>query len=164
MDLASDAVKQVRTSEGPAYWISDTLITCKALSEFTGGRYSLFEVWDAPGSGPLMHAHYREDEAYYILEGEYEIRYQDAPSLRVGPGDYVYVPKGTFHEYRSLGKERGRQLVLTSPGGMEHFFAELGQLAMDRINPPPPPVDPPDLDRILAIGRKYEIEMIPPSS
>jgi quercetin dioxygenase-like cupin family protein len=140
----TEGIRAVGTGEGPAYWeMGESLVTCKATSEETEGRYSLFEVLDAPRSGPPMHLHRHEDEAYYILEGVYEIYRPDAAPLRVTPGGYVYVARGTVHTYKCVGPDRGRMLVVSTPGGLERFFAELGEPALDRehgievVGPPP---------------------------
>src|SRR4028118_1386629 len=53
-------------------WVFGELVVCKTKSEQTGGAYSLFEVVTQPGSGPPPHVQHREDESFYVLEGEYE--------------------------------------------------------------------------------------------
>src|SRR4028118_1139985 len=66
-------VAHVRPAEGiRSLWVFDELVTCKVTSDQTGGAYSLFEVTTQPGEGPPPHVHHREDEAFYVLEGEYE--------------------------------------------------------------------------------------------
>jgi hypothetical protein len=76
-----------------------------------------------------MHRHLQEDEAFYILEGEYEIYSQDGLITHAGPGTYVLVHQGTIQGYRCAGPGPGRMLVIGSPGGIERFFAELDHLA-----------------------------------
>ncbi len=100
-------------------------------------------------------------EAYYILEGAYEIHYPDAAPLRIEPGAYVYVPRGTNHTYKCVGADRGRMLVVSTPGGLERFFADLGELALDRSRPPAPS-GPPDIGRMVAIAAKHGIEVTGP--
>jgi quercetin dioxygenase-like cupin family protein len=142
--------------------MGESLVTCKASSEETGGQYALFEVWDAPHSGPPLHVHRREDESYYILEGDYEIHLPDAAEpLRAGAGAYIAVARGTVHTYVCAGPGRGRMLVLATPGGLERFFAELGEPAVDREHPPAP-AGPPDVGRMVAIANKYGIEIVGP--
>ena len=48
-------------------------ITFKATAEGAGGAYSLLEVVVA-GNGPTQHIHKSEEEAFYILEGEVNIK------------------------------------------------------------------------------------------
>jgi mannose-6-phosphate isomerase-like protein (cupin superfamily) len=45
-------------------------LTYKVPSQRTGGAYSLFEVATHPGAGPPPHVQHREDESFYVLEGE----------------------------------------------------------------------------------------------
>jgi mannose-6-phosphate isomerase-like protein (cupin superfamily) len=47
--------------------------TYKATSADTDGKYALTEGVVPPHHGAPAHIHHREDEAFYILEGEFEI-------------------------------------------------------------------------------------------
>jgi quercetin dioxygenase-like cupin family protein len=53
-------------------WVLGEFVTYKVPSQQTGGAYALFEVTTQPGSGPPPHVNHREDEAFYVLEGDYE--------------------------------------------------------------------------------------------
>jgi hypothetical protein len=52
-------------------------------------------------------------------------------------------------------------LVMSTPGGLERFFAELGEPALDREQPPAPS-GPPDFGRMLAIAHKHGIDIVGP--
>ena len=52
-------------------------------------------------------------------------------------------------------------LVLSPAAEMEGFFQEAGLPVEDPAHPPTPP--PPDLERFLAISRKYHIENLLPT-
>ena len=41
-----------------------------ATGEDTNGKYALFEALVPPGGGPPPHVHSREEEGFYVLEGE----------------------------------------------------------------------------------------------
>ena len=41
-----------------------------ATSEETNGKYTLWEAIVPPGGGPPPHVHSREEEGFYVLEGE----------------------------------------------------------------------------------------------
>ena len=41
-----------------------------ATGEDTNGKYALIEALVGPGGGPPPHVHSREEEGFYILEGE----------------------------------------------------------------------------------------------
>ena len=59
--------------EGKAIQVPGHPITYKATKEDTGGAYSLLEVVVA-GEGPPQHIHKAEEEAFYVLEGEVNIK------------------------------------------------------------------------------------------
>src|SRR4028118_2078659 len=110
-------------------WVFGELVVCKTKSEQTGGAYSLFEVVTQPGSGPPPHVQHREDEAFYVLEGEYEFLV-DGNTLRAGSGSLVYVPKGALHAHRNVGEVLGRMLTTHTPGDLyELFFENAGRPA-----------------------------------
>ena len=108
-------------------WVFGELVTYKIPSQQTGGAYSLFEITAQPGVGPPPHVQHREDESFYVLEGEYEFSIGE-DVLRVGAGSLIYVPKGTLHAHKNVGEGVGRMLVSQTPGGLyERFFEEAGK-------------------------------------
>ena len=141
-------------------WVFAELVVCKTRSEQTGGAYSLFEVVTQPGDGSPSHVQHREDESFYVLEGEYEFLVEGR-ILRAGSGALVYVSRGNLHTHRNVGEAVGRMLVSQTPGGMhERFFEEIGEPAMDNSRPSVP-ADQPDMERIIAIATEYGIEIQP---
>ena len=105
----------------------EVTIVVRATGETTGGAYTLLEEVD-PLDTPL-HVHANEDELFYILEGEHVIRCGDEEH-RVGPGGFVFCPRGVPHSQRRVVPRVGRELVVLSPPGLEGFFRELA--AADR--------------------------------
>ena len=136
-------------------WVLGELLTFKIPSRQTGGAYSLFEVTTQPGAGPPPHVQHREDEAFFVLEGEYEFL-SGKETLRVGAGSLIYVPKGTLHAHRNIGEGVGRMLATQTPGGLyEHFFEEVGEAGPLAFE------DQPDVGRIVEVAAEHGIE-IPP--
>jgi quercetin dioxygenase-like cupin family protein len=139
-------------------WVFDELVTHKIPSHRTGGAYALFEVATQPGAGPPPHVHHREDESFYVLEGEFEFLI-GGETLRVRAGSLLYVPKGTFHAHRGVGDGMGRMLLTQTPGGLyERFFEEVGKPAEDggrRFVLE----DQPDVKRIVEIAAERGIEI-----
>ena len=138
------------------------MVTCKTRSEQTGGAYSLFEVSMHPGGGPLPHIHHREDESFYVLQGEFEFVVDDS-ALRAGAGSLIYLPKGTLHAHKNIGEGVGRMLESQTPGGLcEHYFEEVGK-AVDDETRPLAFEDQPDMGRIVEVAAEYGIEIPPPT-
>jgi mannose-6-phosphate isomerase-like protein (cupin superfamily) len=73
-------------------WVVDELMTFKASGEDTGGAYALTDSVVPPGGGPPPHIHHREDEAFWVLEGELEVMVGRVPSGRA-PARSSICPK-----------------------------------------------------------------------
>jgi mannose-6-phosphate isomerase-like protein (cupin superfamily) len=153
------SVKVLSGGEGRSLWFAADLYTAKAVSEDTDGAFTLFELTAAPQFGPPPHIHHREDEVYYVLEGEFEFLDNDR-AFTAGAGSFVYLPKGRLHMHRNAGDTPAKALVLNTPAGLEEFIEEGGQPATDPSSPPPPEAQ--DLERLVAIAPKYGIEVPPP--
>jgi quercetin dioxygenase-like cupin family protein len=67
------------------------LITFKAVGEETGGEYSVFEQTVPPRAEMPPHIHHRESEAFYALEGEFDLL-TGGQATRAGAGEFVLVP------------------------------------------------------------------------
>jgi mannose-6-phosphate isomerase-like protein (cupin superfamily) len=137
------------------------LLTLKVSSEQTGGAYSLFELTVAPEGGEGPHIQHREDECFYVLEGEFVFVVEDA-EIEAGPGSLIYVPKGKLHAFENAGETTGRLLVSQTPGGVyEGFVEEVGEPATGEAAPPGAE-QPPDAERLVVIGAEYGIETVSP--
>jgi mannose-6-phosphate isomerase-like protein (cupin superfamily) len=144
-----------------AVWLLGMLIKFKAVAEETGGEYSLFEATVPPQVGAPPHIHHQEPEAFYVLEGVFEIIKGDGV-VRASAGDCVHVPKGVAHGFMNVGQEPARLLAILTPGGWhEQLFAALGEPAKTETLPPPP-AGPPDAQRMAETARRYGTEFLPP--
>ena len=124
-------VAHVPPGEGKTLRVLGELVTYKVISDQTGGAYWLFEVASQPGTGAPPHVQHRQDEAFYVLEGDYEFLIEDR-TLRMPAGSLLYVPKGNLLVYKNVGESMGRMLVSQTPGGLhERFFEEVGLPATD---------------------------------
>lgn len=152
--------RQSVIAEGSCWWFATDLHIFKAVSETTNGAFTLTELTARPDFVPPPHIHHREDEAFYILEGQFEFSY-DGRTFIAGPGSFVFLAKGRIHKHGATGGAPARALVLHTPAGLERFIAEAGDPAVDVTKLPPPP-QMAELDRIVGIAQKYGIEVPPP--
>jgi mannose-6-phosphate isomerase-like protein (cupin superfamily) len=154
-------VTHVPPGEGRSLWVLGELVTCKTASEQTGGAYSLFEVTTQPGGRVLPHVQHREDESFYMLEGEYEFLVE-GHTIRAGASYLLYIPKGTLHSHKNVGEGVGRMLVSQTPGGLyERFFEEVGN-PVGKEGVPLAFDDQPEVGKIVEVAAKYGIEIPPP--
>lgn len=113
--------------------------------ETTSGRSTTLIQTSPPGGGPPPHSHEREDEIFFVLEGEYEFL-QNGVWSKAEPGKAICGMRGAFHTFRNAGTTEGRMLVFIAPAGLENYFEEISPLAM-----------PWDLAQLLDISERYGI-------
>ena len=148
----------LRPAEGQAIWFLANRMTIKATAESTGGAYGLVESLIAPGFSPPLHVHHREDEAFWVLEGEVTMRCGDR-SFRAGPGAFVFLPRGVPHTFVVETDTPVRMLTLLTPGGGEGVFIDAGRPAeRDGL----PPAAPPDIAALKRVSEQYGAEIVGP--
>lgn len=146
----------IKPGQGTSLSIVGDVLTFKAVGEDTDGQYTLVEVQVDPEIGPPPHIHYREDEAFYIQEGELEFQLDDQIVIAT-PGTFLYSPKGHLHSFTNKTNQRAKMLAWFMPAGIEKFFAEIG-VEVDSPDAPAVPATPAAIERILAVAPKYGIE------
>jgi uncharacterized cupin superfamily protein len=75
-----------------------------------------------------------EDEALYVIEGEYDIRCGDE-TVRTKPGSFVFPPREIPHKFTNVSSAVGTILGVVSPAGFVGFLEEMSAL------PPPPDIN-----------------------
>jgi mannose-6-phosphate isomerase-like protein (cupin superfamily) len=136
---------------------------CKATKQDTNGIFSFFVSTVPAGEGVPIHTHLQEDEAYYILEGTFEMYdVTHKHTMTVGPDSYVYVPRNVEHGFKNVGSDTGRMVLIITPGGLEGFFEGIGQVITDVNNPPPPLTGPPDFIKAGRIAAEHNITFVIP--
>jgi mannose-6-phosphate isomerase-like protein (cupin superfamily) len=103
-----------------------------------------------------LHRHPSYDETHIICEGHYDCQLGEQ-MLKLGPGDMMFVPKGTPHSVKSIGPETGRELIISSPGGI--FDAFIDEVVTSMTNSGSPTRSGPATD-FRAIAAKYGIEFL----
>src|SRR5919199_698976 len=104
--------------------------------EETGGAYFAMEAIVPPGGGPPPHIHRNEDETFYVVEGTCDIRLGDE-WVTAGVGDFVNIPRGAVHCFHNSGEAPMRMILTFPPAGIEKFFEETLERALDPTQPPP---------------------------
>ena len=79
--------------------------------------------------------------------------------MQASAGDFVHIPIGTVHSFRNSGDGVARQLVICSPGGLEHFFEETLEVVEDRSAPPPDNIDAV-VARYVEAAPRYGLEFV----
>lgn len=108
--------------------LGDTLDVLLA-SHDTDGQLSMLLMHNPASAQVPLHAHDRETESFYVLEGTYEITLNGVATLAT-PGMTVCVPPGATHGFRVLGGAPAKALVMITPAGIERFFAAVDALSI----------------------------------
>jgi quercetin dioxygenase-like cupin family protein len=144
---------------GEALWFLGTLLTIKASAEGTAGGVMVTENLAPRGSGSPLHVHRREDEWFYVIDGELTFwvggQVIDAPA-----GSFVYGPRDVPHTF-VVSSEQARFLLVTEPGDFAGFVHALAEPAQ-RVEIPPAPTEPPDVARMTAVAAEYGVEILGP--
>jgi mannose-6-phosphate isomerase-like protein (cupin superfamily) len=146
-----------KRDEGEAWWWFNSLTVVKAGASETGGLLTVLEVVEPPNEAVPLHVHHNEDEAFFILEGTANFVIGDT-SVDVGPGDFLFGPRGIPHRY-SVGAEGCRLLFILTPGGLDEMVAGMSRPA-ERLELPPPPENEPDWEQIAKVASAHGNEIL----
>ena len=105
---------------GLSQWENGNLTTNLAERKDTNGAFFLVEAMLAPGTEPPPHVHTREDELFYVLEGEFDV-YVGKEAFKVETGECVFLPRLKPHAF-VIRSPRLRILALFTPAGLEEAF------------------------------------------
>src|ERR1700675_3498070 len=81
-----------------------------AVGDDTNGKYAVWEAVVPPGGGPPPHVHSREEEGFYILDGEITLSLGEE-QLVASAGTFVNVAVGTLHSFKNETTRPARMLI-----------------------------------------------------
>ncbi len=93
----------------------------------TGKRFSLMETVLEPGQGAPYHIHTREDEAFFILEGEVTFNLDDQQVI-TSAEDFISCPPETTGSFRNNTDKTARMLFFYSAAGVEEMTIRDGEV------------------------------------
>jgi hypothetical protein len=111
------------------------------------------------GFGSPLHVHHREDEWFYVLEGELTF-WVGGETIDAPAGSFVYGPRDIPHTF-VVASEQARFLLVTEPAGFEGFMRAFGEPAATPTLPPPSST-PPDFERLGALAAEHGMEILGP--
>jgi quercetin dioxygenase-like cupin family protein len=150
----------LRRDEGEALWFLTSLAMIRSSAETTGGQVAVIEHLSPPGPGSPLHVHSREDEWFYVIDGELTF-WVGGQVIKAPAGTFVYGPRGIPHTFVISSDEPARFLLVTQPAGFEKFVRAVGRPA-EQLTVPPPPSEPPDPEPLIAAAAQQGIEILGP--
>jgi quercetin dioxygenase-like cupin family protein len=158
MNTEIDATSQASTGY---LWFLNSLIRIRLAASAGKDAITIIEHRVPRGDSPPLHSHRREDEIFYILEGDFLFQVNQTQQ-RGGPGDTLLVPQGTPHTYR-VDSQEARYLTVTRGGDFEKFVRAFARPAERTALPPPaaPPL-PEALAEFAKIAASCGIDLCGP--
>jgi mannose-6-phosphate isomerase-like protein (cupin superfamily) len=140
------------------YWVLGQRLDFLATGEATGDHYALFHIFIPSGPpGPPPHRHRDADEFFYVLEGRVDVLFDDAWHP-LEPGQFLHVPRRTFHTFGNVTADAARMLSGFVPSGFERFFRDFGHSArLDDVEPLP--VQAAEIQRLTTTAAEYDMEL-----
>ena len=134
---------QLGPGEGSEKLVLGNPFVVKADSGDTAGAYLAMEF---QSEAPLpTHIHANEEEAIYIVSGEFEVLLGDE-TVKASAGSFFVVPRGLAHNLSGAGSGDGKALLIFSPAAVSGMFEELDGKT--------------DTNEILAIAAKYGMQVV----
>ena len=151
--MAAFCTMQTAAAEAPERLnVFGTEMTVKVDGAKTGGSLAVVEATVPPGSGPPKHVHSKEDETFYVVEGQFRLWHGDK-TMDIGPGAVAFMPRNHPHTYQNVGSSPGRLLVTITPAGFEGFFREASKRALSPAT---------DMQGINALAEQYGLKFVGP--
>jgi mannose-6-phosphate isomerase-like protein (cupin superfamily) len=148
----------LRTSaEGRTIAVVGDVYRFMATAEDTNGKYAMWEAIVPPGGGPPPHVHSREEEGFYILEGEMTF-YIGEKRVVATSGMFANMPVETPHSFKNESNGPAKMLISVAPAGLELMFFEIGVPVAQGTTTAPPPAKA-EIEKLLVIAPRFGIEI-----
>ena len=116
----------IRSGEGTALKVLGDQVTLKLASADSPHGLAIVTVEVPPGSGTPCVTHAKEEEVYFVLEGEL-LMHTPTERHHLRAGDMVHLPPLTPHGYRNPGRDTARFVAWTVGGPMDQFFVRMAE-------------------------------------
>lgn len=108
--------------------VNENVIDIKISGRDTNGDFLMFEQTSlSPKRGTPLHLHYKQDEVFFVLEGEYLFQVGEE-KFTLKRGDTIFLPRNVPHAWSQL-LDKGKMIVTLQPAGkLEEFFLTMSAL------------------------------------
>lgn len=152
----------INSIAGKSYSIMGGCYRVVISSEDTNHEYAVIEMLVPPGGGPNPHAHKDFHESFYVLEGEVAFT-TAAGTVNAGVGSTIVIPKGgAVHSFKNKSDKLARLWCTVVPGGLDKFFAEVGQEVAYGTFLAPAPLTKEDMRKLEEVSDKYGQVLLAP--
>ena len=93
-----------KPNEGRTIAVVGDIYRFLATGEDTNGRYATWEAIVPPGGGPPPHVHSREEESFFVLEGEITLQVGDE-RIVAKAGTFANMPVGAIAQLQERNQQ-----------------------------------------------------------
>lgn len=147
-------------AEESAVWFLGSLVRVRLDASATNGKLAVIEHRGGRGYGSPVHRHLRDDETFFILDGELRIEV-DGTSRTAGAGSVAFLPRHLVHAFVVTSLE-ARFLTLHTPAGFDEFTRAAGSPADPGAVSHPSGLTQPDPAALKALAKTYGVDIIGP--
>jgi quercetin dioxygenase-like cupin family protein len=140
-------------------WMGELAIIHTTGKE-TGGNFCIVELYATKEGSPPWHVHHREDEGFYVIDGELTISVGDK-TYKAKSGDYLLAPKDVPHMYTVDSPGHARILMICSPAGFEECVRAMSTPTTSLVPPDPETIEI-DYEKVINVAAQYGIEFVEP--
>jgi len=111
--------------------VNSNILDLKVSGADNDGGFALFEQTSlSPGRGTPLHVHHKQNEVFYVLEGNYYFQVGNE-KFELNAGESIFLPMKVPHAWTQVSSA-GKMTVLFQPAGkMENFFLRVAALATE---------------------------------
>jgi mannose-6-phosphate isomerase-like protein (cupin superfamily) len=117
----------VQSDRAEPLWFINHLVHVHVDADTSSGRLALVEERGRRGDMPPLHVHRRDDETFYVIDGEVSL-FAAGRQLTLAAGQAAFAPREVPHCYR-VESEEARWLVITTPAGCDSFVRRVADPA-----------------------------------
>lgn len=150
--LPQSFLKHLDTS--PRINLAGDAYTVLATGKETSGAYAALHFAVPPGGGPPPHTHTKEDEMFFVLEGELTF-YVKGQKHSAPQGTFVNAVRNVPHFFRNESSKIAKALVWVQPAGLEELFLAVGRPLKPEEQPQPPA--PEEITKLIALAPQYGV-------
>lgn len=146
-----------KPGEGRTIGVVGDVYRFLATGEETNGKYAMWEAIVPPGGGPPPHVHSREEEGFYILEGEITFQIGEERVVATA-GMFANMPVGTPHSFKNESNKPAKMIISVAPAGLEQMFFEVGVPLAEGATTALPPTKA-EIEKLLTAAPNYGVEI-----
>jgi quercetin dioxygenase-like cupin family protein len=164
MENQSKLLTMVGAQDGPSVAVVGDTYRIVISGKQTNGAYAVIDMLIPPNGGPGPHAHTTVQEAFYVLDGEIEVKTAEG-TYTATKGAFINIPTGGLvHSFKNKTNNLAHMLCIVTPAGMDDFFLEIGQpVTAGVILEPQEAPDEATIEKLKAIAEKYGQKIYPPN-